>query len=889
MRTRTGKLIADLNKQEGALTSVPVPDRPTTTALNSVAVPYQDTTIVDENATKYVLYPYELNEVPIFTENIYNGSTPKIISEQAYSPANSDVMYYDEDGIVKVLAGTSFQLRVQAQQPNILNVENGVPLIFQGTTELQYEWLRDGRLAADFILGDEQAIRRDRVEPDRSTLTFYNVSTRLAGQYTCIVRNDIGEVTSEVIELQVIDPQSPDDTFFKKNLIQNGSANDGTNNWTVLLGDVGTRTFASPATELELKRPNTPVFAHHIGEIYPHPTNIKFNGIKGYNPANLASKGSSYFRRDSLKPYVNGGTRLAVMYQDVDLTEIQDMIAGRVYGCNGVRAYIGSILGNAVSYFRTVADLIGPELRYDPTYYYQGAPRLSYENAALAGLPNILETVSLFVQEFEGATPLRSVQYDPLTDTTTNVDSIRIIDPITKALTSSNIPDIYYPPVELSSTIIQTDGSQWDLAPIGPSKQGKILNMYQQLYPSRNLYYTHGQYAEYQDSIIRVLNPRTNKIRFTVQFAINDMRLTETNPVLVDGNIREVFWWEKPLFKLLLKTFPTTYRDIIYNNANASWKEKGFAGIIAQLESRPMVSSLGLLLEPLTDSSVDVRDFRNEIASIPTKQEEAQKYLRPKPQSPLTPEVSFTTVAQNTTGLNTTLNFGQSFGLRFFRKYESVRINDNSWSPNIANTFYETTYNQDDEYMDGRITVFNSKGETLYDGDFHYESGEIKYSSDSGAGPYSDGGLGFVRIRVIAYPYGSGTDGSKENNQRKNVPFLSLQLVNTKSQLQKDDDYRLICAWPAWNLGDRGPTPFLEYSQPGNYAGASYVRQDTGFLGGTRLNTREINVYVPANCLSFIVAGVRNNDNGTDSDDNPVVTKFYFNNDDQLVYELLEN
>ncbi len=597
MRTRTGKLLGDLNKRGGAFATASVPQLPVTNAFNPAIPAFDETTITDENQTAYTLYPYELNDTPVITKSVYRASSPEIISSRAYSPSKSNIMYHDEDGVVKVLAGSSFILRIEAQQPNILNVENGVPEIKQGTRELQFTWLLDGRLLSDLDISDTYTESPDVVESGTNELIFRNITTRAAGRYTCVIANDIGETESEPIDIQVINVSDPENTFFRQNIIQNGFANDGTNNWTTLLGDVVTKNFSSEAIEGELKSPNTAVFGYTSDAIYPHPSNIRFNGIRNYRPADLLNKGSAYFCRGALPAYAAGGTRQAAIYQDIDLTEISDLIAGRVYGCNGVRAYIGAIIGNAVSLFKTTTDLIGPEARNDPRQFFLGAPKLSYQNAVLAGLPIIEESVRVIVQEFEGATPLPSVQFviEPSDKPgvvynydTKKVTQIELRDAISTLLDSDKVSEQVNPP--FTGTITQNDGSVWS-PPSITGRSGKILNIYNQLYPNPQSYYSYGQYAQYQEAMIRVLNPKTNKIRVTIQFTLDSLRLTETDPKLLNGNVYEVFPWEKPLYKLLLREWPNTYYQVIKDNGSETWKEKGFEGIIHQANCQNTMGS----------------------------------------------------------------------------------------------------------------------------------------------------------------------------------------------------------------------------------------------------------------------------------------------------------
>jgi len=73
------------------------------------------------------------------------------------------------------------------------------------------------------------------------------------------------------------------------------------------------------------------------------------------------------------------------MYQDIDLSEITDYISGRAYGSEGVRAYFGCMIGNAITRFIPTLDILGPDERNKEDFYFTSVPRLTYENFVLAG------------------------------------------------------------------------------------------------------------------------------------------------------------------------------------------------------------------------------------------------------------------------------------------------------------------------------------------------------------------------------------------------------------------------------------------------------------------------------------------------------------------------
>lgn len=625
MRNRIGQLVGDLNSTTPATASVSAP--PTivvgATTINdsrfeSIELP------VNENETEYALFPYEINDPPILKSSIYRSSIPKIIHVNAHSPSKSGVMYHDEDGVVKVLAGTTILLSIDATQPIVWNVENGIPTLIESKAGLTYEWQYNGVPLSETVLqtqdnelnkttaqllNEDPTLRKDFFQIYNNKLLFKNITERFAGVYTCVISNDVGEITSEPVELQIVHTNKPEESFFRRNLIKNGFGIEGTSEWTTLQGAVAAKAFALPEAEAELKKPHTAVFQHSINEIYPHPININFNSVKDYNFEVLTKNQGFYFCRDQMTIPRRGGRPQAAVYQDVDLTEIQDLIAGKVFGCDGVRAYAGCILGNGISY-RPVDVLVRPN-RHNPNLYYNGAPRLSYENMILTGFPmRPSEAIKVIIQEFEGNTPLSSVYYNTETQQTTEEPGIVLTDKISSDYSNPNYktPLIARPsyldrfrnggtdPVTGQSpavhlldylesadgigptidkgqsgldwlktvrhTYTPAAGLEWIWPPdtieitnqswlewIGPDPT-RIYNMYKKLYSRPEEYYTYGQYAEYKDAIIRILNPRTNKIRITVVFDMNSGDLQD-NFEPADDTLYQPGWidWDTPMSK----------------------------------------------------------------------------------------------------------------------------------------------------------------------------------------------------------------------------------------------------------------------------------------------------------------------------------------------------
>jgi hypothetical protein len=431
MRNRAGKIVVDLNEVKYRATASV--DNPVIPTVPQIVVNEE---FVNENETTYALFPYELNDPPIFTKSIYAASSPISIHVDAYKPQLAgSVLFHDTEGVVKVLAGTSIVLRVEAIQPNVLNVENGIPTLIQKQDDLTYDWSINGAslqeeesLGLLVELGDTPQLE-NQIEVNEGELVLKNVTSELNGTYLCTVSNDIGEVVSEAIELEVVHINSLDEKYFRQNLVKNAFARDGVSEWTAIQGAISVQPFALREAESELKKPSTPLRQHSVNEIYPHPITIGSNGIKGYDLSTLATENSFYFTRTPYANYSDGGRPQCIVYQDIDVTEIQDLIAGRVFGCNGVRAYIGCVMGNSIEY--RAMDVLIKANPNDPKYFYQAAPRLSFENAVLTGLPRFSgEQAYVMVQEFEGNTQLSSRIYQDQNNGAKKVSNVVLRDPL---------------------------------------------------------------------------------------------------------------------------------------------------------------------------------------------------------------------------------------------------------------------------------------------------------------------------------------------------------------------------------------------------------------------------------------------------------------------------
>ena len=111
--------------------------------------------------------------------------------------------------------GATFTFKLVAQQPSILNVENGIPTMLLPDQGLTYVWRKDGELITSYNLETLQA----SLIVSGSTLKITNIQPEHAGSYVCEVQNDIGTTVSETVNLEVLNLDF--DEFFYKNLVKN--------------------------------------------------------------------------------------------------------------------------------------------------------------------------------------------------------------------------------------------------------------------------------------------------------------------------------------------------------------------------------------------------------------------------------------------------------------------------------------------------------------------------------------------------------------------------------------------------------------------------------------------------------------------------------------------
>ena len=582
MRYPDQSLIGDLNDSFYAKTSGSV----------SFIVPSE----VNENNTTYNLLPIVVNKPPIIISSISDASTPPI-KPSITADGSGEYMHLSSDGTVKVILGTSFTFRINAEQPSVLNVENGILKMLDANTDLTYIWRRDGVLV-DTI---DNPTYQSYVIVDKNTIAFKSIQPISAGTYTCDISNDIGTTTSEPITLEVLDLDY--DSYFFTNLITNPNGSDGVNGWESNNNDLTTKTLTNTTTQ-DLTAPNrVDLFGYNVDCMHPRPYQLDIGIIKNYDlTSTFVKKNASYFTRSRYKFERKGGSFLVKAYQDIDLSDASDIINGRVYGVEGVRAMFSCYIGNALAQYIPVQDIIDPSKRLDPKNYIMSSPRLGLNNFLNAG-PALgpLESVYVTLEEFDNETRLVSRVLQNDGSIKTQNDRITLWDPWNSRISK------YW-------GRSYAEGSNSDV-------RDATLFTADELYPDEKYRFTYGQYVEFNKTIIDKLNPATTKIRVSLNFQTNDERIFEQ---WKDGSeqsdeVYEVLSWESPYekgkFAKPASTYETTISQQLKNkpgNADKTWPEV----LPAAQDPRGMVTGLNLSLFPILSQQPEVTEYYTKTAIV---------------------------------------------------------------------------------------------------------------------------------------------------------------------------------------------------------------------------------------------------------------------------------
>lgn len=482
----------------------------------------QPNTTLNENETEYDLMPTVINRPPIILKSITEASTPQIRPYSA-ADASGNFMYQFSDGTVKVHKNTTIVLRVEAVQPDTFNVDNGILVIKPKTAELVYQWYFNGELIGGLGTLVGQGSTREIIGNE---LILTNIQPPYAGNYTCTVSNDIGTTDGGSIELEVFN--SNVDSLFYNNLIQNGDATDGTTNWNSINDGLVARTLNNSIDGSFLKSiivdPMNPRFSWTTEMLNPAPYNLRYGAMRPPNRGDAITMGNentfrlnNYFTRVDYTYTVNDGIATVKAYQDIDLSDLlEPHIKGAIYGISGLRGVFCAYIGNAIFNYEPTNEYVLPSERTKPASYYLGAPRLSVENFSKAGPGFVVEKVYVTVEEFENNQPIKSrILTQNGTQNTISTGTLVITDPWNKRLPQYR-NKVYYPGDRKFASP--------DVPSLGDSRDAHLF-VADDLVPDYEDRFTYGQYSEFTKAIIERLNPRTNKIRVSINIEAPELGL----------------------------------------------------------------------------------------------------------------------------------------------------------------------------------------------------------------------------------------------------------------------------------------------------------------------------------------------------------------------------
>ncbi len=493
-------------------------------------------TALNENETVYDLMPVIINRPPVVIRTIREASLPPI-RPYAVADATPGYMHEFPDGTIKVQKGTSIQLRVEAQQPDILNVENGQLVIKPSDFELTYNWTTPTNITGDQqgdeltalgIIVDPNALEplvipanpeQATVKLENNTLTITNIQPEFAGTYTCTVSNDIGSTDAGSITIEVFNSER--DSLLYSNLVLNPNADDGLENWNVVDDTLQRSSFKDPLnTQLKeiITDPfDTSLFGWTTEMLHPRPFQIDMGVIRSQIPPSPQNVDSNYFTRVPYTYVVNNGKAVAQAYQDIDLTPLESHIKGAVHGVDGLRAIFCAYIGNGIFNYEPNEEFSLPSQRAQSGSYYPGAARLSIQNFSKAGPGFVKEKVTVTLEEYANN---QSIASRILNVNSVGSQSIEIGTPTLQDPWTSLLPKyenrVYY---------LGDEGYTTPDEPSLGDRRDAHLFVADELMPKQEDRYSYGQYGKLQKVIIDRLDPRTTKVRITINIEATDLAL----------------------------------------------------------------------------------------------------------------------------------------------------------------------------------------------------------------------------------------------------------------------------------------------------------------------------------------------------------------------------
>lgn len=463
-----------------------------------------DRASVNEDVTTYSLYPLSINALPIIVKDLGSKFTPLSQKDSESGP------YIDENSTVIVAFNNPFELSVEAY--NNVDIQNGIVVSGSGAQNLRYVWRKDGIVLT----------QNSRLSINQDKLTFTSVIKSDSGAYTVDIENDVGFITSDVINLEVI--QFTEVEGFYSNLVQNFNASQNISSWTEVStqgSEIITKKFVNNNSKLVLT--GNPVedfnftgyaYPDHFNEAEVYDGTFKTNSELSINSPllnrvdnfNILSS-LTYFTRRPYVSFIDQGSNRVQFYQDIDLTDYKRYIDGTITGVEGVQANFQCFIGNSISYFIPKKNLQTATGRI-PTDQYcfelgLPKPRLAVENSDYVQVVSE-DYTTVYIEEYENADLVKI--HSPLNDPYRTTYTKETVQP-----TNNN------PAYETGFlTYKNEEGS----AKIGDNLFSFFEDIGKQ--PS-NL----GQYISLRKLDIHQLNRRTNKIRIRVEFFHNGLQQTQ--------------------------------------------------------------------------------------------------------------------------------------------------------------------------------------------------------------------------------------------------------------------------------------------------------------------------------------------------------------------------
>lgn len=245
-------------------------------------------------------------------------------------------------------------LEVFIDESNVIRVRKGATITLQFGYEssdspdnIEFQWFD----SFDRIVSTDPILVLDTNELDAEEDIFY-----------CTVTDSFGSDTTNEITITIVDPA--DNPFMFNNILANGNANDGTANWDSV-GDAPEDTGKFLPVYEQDEIPDI-VFGLQAGsrfyhkfnagpdglanknQWYPRPSD--FDRLNKFNGTVVSEIKDNYFRAGNFLPVVRGkesnhsGTTKNSI-QIVDLTDIGDLIDGKVFGLEGFDVTLFGWLG----------------------------------------------------------------------------------------------------------------------------------------------------------------------------------------------------------------------------------------------------------------------------------------------------------------------------------------------------------------------------------------------------------------------------------------------------------------------------------------------------------------------------------------------------------------